>query len=143
MAASQPNHLTPLRGPETSTMDDPVTLPFDTFWNWLLSHPDCILRAGTPEAVLYDDEYLHWVFAAEGPETLLVQVFHGKRVMGELFIAPEPISYVQGASGNQEGEFVFECVAETESDRMVTYFFVLTHGYDAAQESPHAPQRVH
>ena len=40
------------------------------FWNWLAAHPNCILRAGTPEAVLYDDEEFHWHFAAEGGGTL-------------------------------------------------------------------------
>ena len=126
-------------------MDEPVTLPFETFWAWLMSHPDCILRAGTPEAVLYDDEILHWGFGAEDSETLLVQVIKGKRVMGELFLMPEPVSYVQGEAGDREGEFVFECVAETETDRIVTCFFVLVHGYDAEQETPtpHGPQRVH
>ena len=29
-------------------MDDPTTLPFESFWTWLSSHPNCILRAGTP-----------------------------------------------------------------------------------------------
>lgn len=123
-------------------MDEPLTLPFETFWNWLISHPDCILRAGTPETVLYDDEYLHWIFAAEAPGTLLVQVLHGKRPMGEMFIEAEPISYVQGGAGDREGEFVFELVAETEADRMVTYFFVMVHGYEPEGEEAHAP-RVH
>ena len=36
-------------------MEPPFTLPFEKFWNWLVTHPNCILRAGTPEAVLYDD----------------------------------------------------------------------------------------
>jgi hypothetical protein len=124
-------------------MDEPVTLPFETFWTWLTSHPDCILRAGTPETILYDDEDLHWIFAAEGPGTLLVQVLRGKRPMGEMFLEPEPIAYVQGGASEREGEFVFELVAETESDRIVTHFFVMVHGYEPQEEGPHGPPRVH
>lgn len=110
---------------------EPVTLPFDTFWNWLMTHPNCILRAGTPEAVLYDDEDLHWHFAAEGAGTLLVQLIRGKRLVGEMFVDPEHVSYVQGGDGEVEGEAAFELVSESESGRMTVYFFVLTHGYEA------------
>ena len=47
-----------------------------------MAHPNCIVRAGTPEAIMYDDEDLHWHFAVEGTSTLLVQVLRGKRLMG-------------------------------------------------------------
>ena len=57
------------------------TLAFDAFWTWLQAHPNCIIRAGTPEAVLYDDEDLHWHFTAEGSDTLVVQVLRGKRLV--------------------------------------------------------------
>ena len=33
-----------------------TTISFDTFWRWLGGHVNCILRAGTPEAVLFDHE---------------------------------------------------------------------------------------
>jgi hypothetical protein len=120
---------------------DPVTLPFDTFWSWLVTHPNCIVRAGTPEAVLYDDEDLHWHFAREEPATLLVQLIRGKRLLGEILVDPEPVSYVQGAAGEEEGEYVFELVSETGSERLAAYFFVLAHGYETLQ--PFTPGRVH
>lgn len=113
----------------------------EQFWSWVVTHPNCILRAGTPEAVLYDDDDLHWHFASEGPHTLLVQVIRGKRVMGELFVDPEPVAYVVGSPGDQEGEFVFELIVETEKDRVMAYFFVLTHGYE--NEEDFTPGRVH
>lgn len=119
---------------------EPTTLPFDAFWSWLTQHPNCILRAGTPEAVLYDDEDLHWVFASEA-HYLVVQVLRGKRLMGELLVEPELVTYVEATLGDQEGEYVFEMIAESENDRVVPYFFVLLHGYDAEEEAPHA--RVH
>ncbi len=117
-------------------MDEPLTLAFETFWSWVASHPNCILRAGTPEAVIYDDEDLHWHFAAEGPQTLVVQVIRGKRLVGELLIEPEQVTYVQGSAGDREDEFVFELVSETESEQVAGYFFVLTHGYEP-QEPTH------
>lgn len=124
-------------------MDEPLTLPFETFWSWLVTHPNCVVRAGTPEAILYDDEDLHWHFAAESTQTLLVQVIRGKRLLGELLLEPEQVAYVEGAAGEREDEYVFELISESESDRVAAYFFVLTHGYDGEQAQPHTPSRVH
>jgi hypothetical protein len=122
-------------------MDDQPTLPFDVFWSWLLSHPNCIVRAGTPEAVLYDDEDLHWHFAQEEPETLVVQVLRGKLLVGELLIAPEQIAYVQGIASDRDHEFIFELITETETERFAAYFFVLVHGFD--EDGEFSPIRVH
>ena len=124
-------------------MDPPFTLPFDVFWNWLINHPNCILRVGTPEAVLYDDDDLHWNFTAEGATTLLVQVLRGKRLMGELLVEPEPITYVQGVQGQRDDEHVFELISETEKDRVSAFFFVLTHGYEDEAESDGPSGPVH
>jgi len=123
-------------------MQPPYTLPFDQFWNWLMTHPNCIVRVGTPEVQLYDDADLHWTFAAWEGTTLVVQVLRGKRIVGELFIDPEHVSYVQGVLGEIEDEHIFELVAESETDRLVTYYFVMAHGYDE-QEPAFAPGRVH
>ncbi len=122
-------------------MDDEPTLSFAEFWAWLATHPDCILRAGTPEAILYDDEELHWHFAEEEPQTLVVQVLRGKLLVGELLIAPDQIAYVQAGVGDRNDEFVFELITETENDRFAAYFFVLVHGYDEGAEV--ATGRVH
>ena len=126
-------------------MDPPFTLPFESFWTWLISHPNCIIRAGTPEAVLYDDDDLHWHFATEGETTLLVQVLRGKRLVGELLLEPEPITYVQGVQGQRDDEHVFELISESEKDRVVSYFFVLAHSYEdeAEAEAEFTPGRVH
>lgn len=121
-------------------MTDPLILPFATFWDWLVTHPNCILRAGTLDAVLYDDDDLHWHFANEGRDTLLVQVLRGKRLLGELLLAPERVSFVQGSPGEQEGEYVFDLFADVEGARDSEYFFVLSHGYDA--EEPSTPRRL-
>ena len=124
-------------------MDPPYTLPFETFWNWVITHPNCILRAGTPESVLYDDDDLHWHFTAEEATTLLVQMLRGKRLIGELLLDPEQITYVQGVAGQREDEHVFELISESETDRIAAYFFVMAHGYEDAEELPFPPGRVH
>ena len=118
-----------------------------------MSHPNCVMRAGTPEAVIYDDDDLHWHFAVEagsvgeeGGNLLLVQVIRGKRMVGEIILDPEHVSYVQGAAGDREDEYVFELITETETDSLPSYFFVLTHGYDGADAPSHPPSaspRVH
>ena len=122
-------------------MDPPYTLPFATFWAWLQAHPNCLLRAGTPEAILYDDDDLHWYLAAEDNRTLLVQVLRGKRLVGELLLDPEQITYVQAAPRERDDEHVFELVSETENDRFAAYFFVLIHGYE--EEGSEGSDAVH
>jgi hypothetical protein len=117
------------------------TLAFEPFWGWLSGHPNCILRAGTPETVLYDDEDLHWHFAGEDNGTVLVQVLRGKRLIGELLVEPEQVAYVQASAGEEEGEFLFELIVENEADQMASWFFVLSHGYEA--EGAFTPGRVH
>ena len=123
------------------TIDDQPTMPFAAFWSWLVRHPDCIVRAGTPEAVLYDDDDLHWHFIEEEPGTLVAQVLRGKLLVGELLIAPDQIAFVQGNRGDRDGEFVFELMTETESESFASYFFVLIHGFDEEGEAPAG--RVH
>ena len=120
-------------------MQPPFTLTFDVFWKWLGSHPNCILRAGTPEAVIYDDDDLHWHFTSEEATTLLVQVLRGKRLIGELLLDPDQVTYVQGVAGPREDEHVFELITEGEKDRVAAYFFVMAHGYEDADVRELAP----
>lgn len=103
-------------------------LPFEKFWKWLQGHPNCILTAGTPECVLYDDDDFHWHFGSEEDGTLLVQVIRGKQFVGEIAIDPRNVSYVQSEAKGQE-EFLFECVVEAENEPVAAYHFVLMHDY--------------
>ncbi|MEE8585009.1 MAG: hypothetical protein V3T83_09180 [Acidobacteriota bacterium] len=122
-------------------MDAPYTLQFDAFWTWLVTHPNCIIRAGTPDSVLYDDDDLHWHFASEANGVLLVQLLRGKRLMAELFVMPERVTYVQVMPAENEEEHTFELICESESERIAAYVFVLAHGYE--EESDFTPGRVH
>lgn len=106
-----------------------TTLSFEAFWSWMQAHPNCIVRAGTPEAVVYDDEDVHWHFAGEGTDTLVVQALRGKKLVGEILVLPGDVAYVQGVAGD-EGEFTFELISEGERDRVAAYYFVLSHGYE-------------
>jgi len=116
-------------------------LTFDVFWKWLQGHPNCILSAGTPDAVLYDDDDLHWHFGTEGDDTLLVQVLRGKQVVGEILIAPSAVSYVQSEAKGEE-EYLFECIAERERERTAAWHFTLSHEY-SAEEAPKPGRWVH
>lgn len=122
-------------------MQPTFTLPFATFWPWLLAHPNCIVRAGTPEAVLYDEEDFHWHFAAEGDHTLVVQVLRGKNLVSELLLEPDQISYVQALPPERPDEHLFELMSADEGEPFAAFFFVLAHGYD--EEESHPPGRVH
>ncbi len=117
-------------------MDPPFTLPFDDFWRWVVTHPNCVVRAGTPETVLYDDDDFHWHFASYEDGALGVQVLRGKRFVGEIFVEPEQVAYVQGLAGEVEGEHVFELISETETDRSAVYYFVMAHGFEDDRELP-------
>lgn len=112
----------------------PVTLPIQDFLEWLPLHPNCIVRAGTPEVVLFDDDDLHWNFVGEDPLHLYVQVLRGKRLAGEILLKPEDISYVLESPGGEEGEVVFELVDERQAERRPAYHFVLSHGYAESLE---------
>ena len=113
-------------------------IPFAKFWKWLQAHPNCILSAGTPEAVLFDCEDFHWHFGEEGDGTLLVQVLRGKELVGEVAIAPRSVTYVQSETRGAE-EVLFECIAENEADRVAVYHFTLSHDYQA--DEPVKPGR--
>ncbi len=119
-----------------------TTLSFDAFWQWLMRHPNCILRAGTPDTVLYDDNDYHWHFAADG-NVQYVQVIRGKRLVGELGVDSESVAYAQYLGEEPEGEHGFELVVETETERLASHFFVLTHAFDEEDQLPAHERAVH
>ncbi|MCZ6508028.1 MAG: hypothetical protein O7A04_08295 [Acidobacteria bacterium] len=112
------------------------TLSFDAFWAWLQSHLNCLLRVATPDTVLFDDDDLHWYLGPLG-DANVAQVIRGKRLMGEILIDPERVTYVQSLGEERSGEYVFEAVSETESERLAVYTFVLTHDLDVDDDPDH------
>jgi len=85
--------------PPGGTMEDAITVTFEEFLTWVVTHPNCILRAGTPEVVIFDDDDLHWHFAAHEDGTPVVQVLRGKRLIGELFGSGHLRSGLGGRTG--------------------------------------------
>jgi hypothetical protein len=114
---------------ETTAVQAFPTLSFETFYAWLQAHPSCILRAGTADVTLYDDDDLHWAFVSE-EQSLYVQLVRGKRLVGELSLTAEDVTYVQGTAGEREGEFVFELISEAETERTMAAFFVMAHAFE-------------
>lgn len=119
--------------------DPPLKFSLDDFWSWLQMHPNCILRAGTPEIILFDDEDYHWVLWNESPETRNIQLMHGKRAVAEMFVVAELVDSVHAFPAEAEGEFIFELLNLKSGNAFVTYFFVMSHGPD----EPEGDGRVH
>ena len=93
------------------------------------------------DAVLYDDDDLHWHFGVEDDGTLLVQVIRGKQLLGEILIQPREVAYVQSESKGEE-EFLFECIVEAEHERIAAWHFTLSHDY-SPEEQPKTGRWVH
>lgn len=110
-----------------STPSIAVTIPFDRFWSWLQVHPNCILRVGTREIVLFDDDDLHWHFSSEQDGALLVQLMRGKRALGEVLLAPGTVSYVQAAPTETPDEHGFDLFGDGPEP---VFQFVMAHSYD-------------
>ncbi|MBS1110163.1 MAG: hypothetical protein H6Q88_2155 [Anaeromyxobacteraceae bacterium] len=125
------------------TVQSGATLPFERFWKWLKHHPNCILRAGTSEAWLYDQDDLHW-HLEDGPERRAsVQVLRGKQVLGELVLDVRDVVFVQATLDSEEdGErrYLFEVVGGDRAEPYAVYHFLVAHGFE---EEPHAAGLKH
>lgn len=117
------------------TVETGTTLAFDRFWRWLKRHTNCILRAGTPDAFLHDQDDLHWHLEEEEDHTPTVQLLRGKQIVGELVIDVRDVLFVQAVPDpeGEAGQFVFELVGGGEEPYAV-YHFLLAHGFE---EEPH------
>jgi hypothetical protein len=122
------------------TVETGATLAFDRFWRWLKRHPNCILRAGTPDAYLFDAEDLHWHLDEDEDRMPTVQVLRGKQLLGEILVEAREILFVQALPDpdGEEGQFLFELVGGTAAEPSPMYHFVLAHGFDEA--AGHRPQ---
>jgi hypothetical protein len=122
------------------TVETGSSLTFDRFWRWLKRHPNCILRAGTPDATLYDDEDLHWHLEEEEDRTPSIQLVRGKQLLAELSIEVRDVLFVQvlpDPDGGQ-GHFLFELIGGGGDEPYAVYHFLLAHAFD--EEGGHRPQ---
>ena len=112
-------------------------LTFEQFWRWVKRHPNCILRAGTPDSFLYDNEDLHWHLEQDQDGSPLVQLVDGKVLIAELLLDVRDVLFVQ-TSQQGEGEaqqHLFEIIGGPREEPYPVYHFVLSHGWD--EEKPH------
>jgi hypothetical protein len=109
------------------------TIPFDKFWSWISNHANCILRVGTPEVIVLDQDDCHWTLRSEDGQHCVVQLCRAKDLVAELLVFSAEVTFVQCESGDDEEEFVFECIVESERGRQVAYHFALSHEYDGAE----------
>jgi hypothetical protein len=119
-----------------------TTIPFDKFWAWLQAHANCILRAGTPDTLLFDHDDYHWHLGAEDEFTLIVQLVRGKDLVAEMLLAATEIAYVQYEPTPTE-EFIFECVLENETAREVAYHFVMAHDFEEMTDTSSSRRWTH
>ena len=62
--------------------------------------------------------------------TVVVQLARAKDLVGEMLVFPADVAYVQVEPSETDGEWLFECIIETEKAREVAYHFVMAHEYD-------------
>ncbi len=110
-------------------------LSFDQFWSWLQRHPNCIIRVGGPDAIVYDHDDHHWGFGLDNDGSVFVQMMRGKRAVAEVFIDPREITFVTVEKGENE-EFLFQLRDAAEK---ALFYFAMSHDFDEAETSakPH------
>jgi hypothetical protein len=116
-----------------------ATLPFERFWRWLKQHSNCIVRAGTADAQLHDQEAFHWHLEEDSERNPLVQLIWGKLMVGEMALDVRDVLFVQAtpdAEGGEPGQFLFELVGGSREEPYAVYHFLLAHGLEEEGERP-------
>jgi hypothetical protein len=114
----------------------PAPLTFDAFWKWLSEHRNCVVRAGSADAMLFDHDLCHWEFLEEEDGRAVIQQFMGKALLGEVVIERSDVLFVQASPDMEEpgqGQWSFECLGGPREDSYPLYSFVMTHGLEQAQ----------
>lgn len=125
------------------TVETGATLAFDRFWRWLRRHPNCIVRAGTADSYLYDQEDLHWHLDEDEDRTPTIQLLRGKQLLGEIVVETRDVVFVQAVPDpdGEAGQYVFELVGGSSGeDPYALYHVVVAHGFD--EEAAHRPPQL-
>ncbi len=122
------------------TVETGSTLTFDRFWRWLKRHPNCIVRAGTPDTTLFDQEDLHWHLEEDEERVPLVQLLRGKQLLGEIAIEVREVLFVQAAPDpdGEAGHFLFELWGGGGDEPFAVYPVAMAHSF--AEDGGHRPQ---
>ncbi len=119
--------------PPSSSTAAPLT--FDTFWRWIQDHSNCVLRVGSSDVMMMDNELLHWDFFDEDDGRAVVQAIIGKSLVGEAVIERADILFVQTSPDlEQPGSqaWNFELIGGNKDENYPVFSFLLTHGMEAA-----------
>ena len=119
--------IVPVQMEQRRTVSESQNLSFEQFWAWMQTHANCIVRAGTPEAVVFDDEDFHWVFGVEDENTYVVQIMRGKRIAVEIILRPSDVGFVHTEPGEHD-EHIFQLVSAEAREPI--YQFVFCHPFE-------------
>jgi hypothetical protein len=126
------------------TVETGSTLPFDRFWRWLRQHANCIVRAGTLDVYLHDQDAFHWHLDEDAERNPVIQLVWAKLLVAEIVMDVRDVLYVE-ATPDQEsanpGQFVFEVIGGSREEPYALYHFVMSHGFE--EEGGHAPGLKH
>lgn len=110
-------------------------LTFERFWRWISEHPNCVIRAGTPEATLFDFDDYHWEFHDEDDGHAIIGLIRGKNLVGELVLDKAAIHFVQSSldvEAPQSGHWVFELIGGNKDEPGAVAYFVVSHGIESS-----------
>jgi hypothetical protein len=131
-------------GPMSVKVETGATLSFDQFWRWLKQHASCILRAGTVDTYLYDQEAYHWHLAEDSDRNPNVQLVWGKLLVGEMVLDTRDLLFVEATpdpEGSEPGQFLFELIGGSKEEPYPVYHFLLAHGFE--EEAGHPARLKH
>jgi hypothetical protein len=114
------------------TVETGTTLAFDRFWKFLKQHANCIVRAGTVDTFLYDQEAFHWRLDEDEDRNPVIQLIWAKLLVGELVLDMRDVLYVE-ATPDEEGEagnFLFELVGGSKEEPYAVYHVVVAHAFE-------------
>ncbi len=125
------------------TVETGTTLPFDRFWRWLKHHASCIVRAGSVDTYLHDQEAFHWHLEEDGERNPVVQLVWGKLLVAEMVLDVRDVLYVEATpdEGGEPGHFVFDVVAGSQGEPHAAYHFLMAHAFE--EEGGHASGLKH
>lgn len=119
--------------PASSSTAAPLT--FDVFWRWLQEHRNCVLRFGSNDVMLMDNELVHWDFFDEEEGRAVVQAIVGKSLVGEIIIERSDILFVQASPDlEQPGSqaWNFELIGGNKDENYPIFSLLLSHGMEGA-----------
>ncbi len=114
------------------TVETGSSLAFDRFWRWLKHHANCIVRAGTADTFLHDQDAFHWHLEEDEERNPVVQLVSGKLLVAEMVLDVRDVLYVEARpeTGGEAGQFLFELVGGSREEPYAVYHFVVAHGFE-------------